>query len=82
MTENVTQDDLRQRMIDLAPDVVGTTAITPAIYVAEEVLKLAAEVVPGALRVLGGIHATFMYRQSCPKHLGSTSSSAARARKS
>ena len=63
MTENVTQDDLRQRMIDLAPDVVGTTAITPAIYVAEEVLKLAAEVVPGALRVLGGIHATFMYRQ-------------------
>ena len=63
MTENVTQDDLRQRMIDLAPDVVGTTAITPAIYVAEEVLKLAAEVVPDALRVLGGIHATFMYRQ-------------------
>jgi anaerobic magnesium-protoporphyrin IX monomethyl ester cyclase len=63
MTENVTQDDLRQRMIDLAPDVVGTTAITPAIYVAEEVLKLAAEVIPGALRVLGGIHATFMYRQ-------------------
>ncbi|WP_430464663.1 magnesium-protoporphyrin IX monomethyl ester anaerobic oxidative cyclase [Tabrizicola sp.] len=63
MTENVTQEDLRQRMIDLAPDVVGTTAITPAIYVAEEVLKLAAEVVPNALRVLGGIHATFMYRQ-------------------
>ncbi|MEN9850301.1 MAG: magnesium-protoporphyrin monomethyl ester anaerobic oxidative cyclase, partial [Pseudomonadota bacterium] len=51
MTENVTQEDLRQRMIDLVPDVVGTTAITPAIYVAEEVLKLAAEVVPGALRV-------------------------------
>jgi anaerobic magnesium-protoporphyrin IX monomethyl ester cyclase len=63
MTENVTPEDLRQRMIDLAPDVVGTTAITPAIYVAEDVLKLAAEVVPGALRVLGGIHATFMYRQ-------------------
>jgi anaerobic magnesium-protoporphyrin IX monomethyl ester cyclase len=63
MTENVTPEDLRQRMTNLAPDVVGTTAITPAIYVAEEVLKLAAEVVPGALRVLGGIHATFMYRQ-------------------
>ncbi|MFM7656865.1 MAG: magnesium-protoporphyrin IX monomethyl ester anaerobic oxidative cyclase [Paracoccaceae bacterium] len=63
MTENVTSEDLRQRMIDLAPDVVGTTAITPAIFVAEEVLKLASEVVPGALRVLGGIHATFMYPQ-------------------
>lgn len=63
MTLNVAPEDLRQRMIDLAPDVVGTTAITPAIYEAEAVLKLAAEVVPDALRVLGGIHATFMYRQ-------------------
>ncbi|MGB8812903.1 MAG: magnesium-protoporphyrin IX monomethyl ester anaerobic oxidative cyclase [Paracoccaceae bacterium] len=63
MTLNISKDDLRQRMIDLAPDVVGTTAITPAIYEAEAVLKLASEVVPRALRVLGGIHATFMYRQ-------------------
>ena len=29
----------------------------------EETLKIAAEVVPGALRILGGIHATFMYQQ-------------------
>jgi anaerobic magnesium-protoporphyrin IX monomethyl ester cyclase len=63
MTMNVTPDDLRQRMVDIAPDVIGVTAITPAIYEAEAVLKLASEVVPGALRVLGGIHATFMYRQ-------------------
>ncbi len=63
MTDNVTDDDLRARMAAIAPDVVGTTAITPAIYVAEQILKIASEVVPGALRVLGGIHATFMYRQ-------------------
>lgn len=63
MTLNVSADDLRQRIIDLAPDVVGTTAITPAIYEAEAVLKIAQEVAPRALRVLGGIHATFMYRQ-------------------
>ncbi|MCF1710698.1 magnesium-protoporphyrin IX monomethyl ester anaerobic oxidative cyclase [Tabrizicola sp. J26] len=63
MTMNVSPDELRQRMIELAPDVVGTTAITPAIYAAEEVLRIASEAVPGALRVLGGIHATFMYRQ-------------------
>ena len=63
MTENVTPEDLRARMIAYAPDVVGTTAITPAIYEAEAVLKIAAEVAPDALRVLGGIHATFMYRQ-------------------
>lgn len=63
MTLNVSAEDLRQRMIDLKPDVVGTTAITPAIYEAEAVLKIAREVVPNALRILGGIHATFMYRQ-------------------
>jgi anaerobic magnesium-protoporphyrin IX monomethyl ester cyclase len=63
MTENVTPEDLRARMESLAPDVVGVTAITPAIYEAETVLKIASEVVPEALRVLGGIHATFMYRQ-------------------
>ena len=63
MTTNVSHDDLRQRMIELSPDVVGTTAITPAIYEAEEVLKIAQQAVPRALRVLGGIHATFMYRQ-------------------
>ncbi|MBI1170428.1 magnesium-protoporphyrin IX monomethyl ester anaerobic oxidative cyclase [bacterium] len=63
MTGNVSAADLRQRMIELAPDVVGTTAITPAIYEAEAVLKIAQEVAPLALRVLGGIHATFMYRQ-------------------
>lgn len=63
MTLNVAPDDLRQRMIDLAPDVIGVTAITPAIYAAEAVLKIASEAVPNALRVLGGIHATFMYRQ-------------------
>ena len=63
MTLNMPADDLRQRMIDLKPDVVGTTAITPAIYEAESVLKIAHEAVPNALRILGGIHATFMYRQ-------------------
>jgi anaerobic magnesium-protoporphyrin IX monomethyl ester cyclase len=47
----------------LRPDVVGTTAITPSIYVAERTLQLAKEVLPGRRHVLGGIHATFMYKQ-------------------
>lgn len=63
MTLNVSHDDLRNKMLELQPDVVGTTAITPAIYEAEGVLKIAQEAVPSALRVLGGIHATFMYQQ-------------------
>ncbi len=48
---------------DHAPDVVGVTAITPSIYSAEEVLKIAREVAPKAVRVMGGVHATFMYKQ-------------------
>ena len=63
MTNHYDADALRSRLRALSPDVVGTTAITPAIYEAEEVLRVAQEVAPQALRVLGGIHATFMFRQ-------------------
>ncbi len=63
MTHHLTPGDLRRRMAELQPDIIGVTAITPSIYVAEEVLRIASEVVPGALRVLGGVHATFMFRQ-------------------
>jgi len=63
MTNHLDDDQLRAKMIELAPDVVGVTAITPSIYKAEQVLEVAREVVPEALRVLGGVHATFMYKQ-------------------
>ncbi len=63
MTDHIGPDELRVKLAEMQPDVVGTTAITPSIYVAEETLKIAAEVVPKALRILGGIHATFMYKQ-------------------
>jgi anaerobic magnesium-protoporphyrin IX monomethyl ester cyclase len=63
MTNNLDEVAIRAEMARIAPDVVGVTSITPSIYAAEEVLKIAQEVVPDALRMLGGIHATFMYRQ-------------------
>ncbi len=63
MTHHIGPEALRAKLVALQPDIIGTTAITPAIYEAEEVLRIAAEVVPNALRVLGGIHATFMFRQ-------------------
>ncbi len=63
MTQEVDDAELERRMRELQPDVVGTTAITPSIYAAERVLEIAALTVPGAVRVLGGIHATFMYKQ-------------------
>ncbi|MCP2670097.1 magnesium-protoporphyrin IX monomethyl ester anaerobic oxidative cyclase [Maricaulaceae bacterium EIL42A08] len=63
MTNDLSDEVLRAKMKELKPDVVGTTAITPSIYKSEEVLRIASEVVPDAVRVLGGIHATFMYKQ-------------------
>ena len=63
MTYHLDHATLRARLAELKPDLVGVTAITPAIYEAEAVLKLAREVVPDAIRLLGGIHATFMFRQ-------------------
>jgi len=63
MTDDISPGQLRVKLAELQPDVVGTTAITPSIYVAEETLKTASEVLPGCKTILGGIHATFMYKQ-------------------
>ena len=63
MTNDLTEDALRDRLRELQPDVIGCTAITPSIYMAERCLEIAKEVCPQALRVLGGVHATFMYQQ-------------------
>ncbi|WP_349357892.1 magnesium-protoporphyrin IX monomethyl ester anaerobic oxidative cyclase [Stappia sp.] len=63
MTNDIGDEEIARRLEELQPDIVGTTAITPSIYKAETILKIASEVVPDALRVLGGIHATFMYKQ-------------------
>jgi anaerobic magnesium-protoporphyrin IX monomethyl ester cyclase len=63
MTNDMTEDRLREELRRLRPDIIGCTAITPSIYMAERCLEIAREVCPQALRVLGGIHATFMYQQ-------------------
>lgn len=63
MTNNLSDEDIRKELETIQPDIVATTAITPSIYRAEAILKIAQEVVPDAVRVLGGIHATFMYKQ-------------------
>ncbi|MHA7887039.1 magnesium-protoporphyrin IX monomethyl ester anaerobic oxidative cyclase [Roseicyclus sp.] len=63
MTDHLSPDQLRVKLAEMQPDVVGTTAITPSIYVAEETLAVAKEVLPKVRTILGGIHATFMYKQ-------------------
>jgi anaerobic magnesium-protoporphyrin IX monomethyl ester cyclase len=64
MTYDLDDEQLREalRRID-APDIIGCTAITPSIYKAQDSLKIAKEVHPGAVTLLGGVHGTFMYEQ-------------------
>jgi anaerobic magnesium-protoporphyrin IX monomethyl ester cyclase len=63
MTHHLDDEQVRARIVELQPDIVGCTAITPAIYKAERLLQVAKEVNPGIVTVLGGIHGTFMYPQ-------------------
>ncbi len=63
MTNDLSDEEVASRLKTLQPDLVGCTAITPSIYTAERVLEIAKETCPDALRVLGGVHATFMYKQ-------------------
>lgn len=63
MTHDIPDARLKEMIADSGADIVGTTAITPSIYTAERVLKMTKEVLPEAVTVLGGVHATFMYRQ-------------------
>lgn len=63
MTNDLDDDGLRRQLAFEDADVIGATAITPSIYKAERALQIAKEVHPGALAILGGVHATFMYQQ-------------------
>jgi anaerobic magnesium-protoporphyrin IX monomethyl ester cyclase len=63
MTHHLSDDQVRARIEEIKPDIVGCTAITPAIYKAERLLQVVKEVDPTIVTVLGGIHGTFMYPQ-------------------
>jgi anaerobic magnesium-protoporphyrin IX monomethyl ester cyclase len=63
MTHHLTDDQVRSRIQEIKPDIVGATAITPAIYKAQRLLQVAKEVNPEIVTVLGGIHGTFMFSQ-------------------
>jgi anaerobic magnesium-protoporphyrin IX monomethyl ester cyclase len=63
MTNHLDDEQVCERIREVQPDVIGCTAITPAIYKAERLLQIAREVKPDVVTVLGGIHGTFMYPQ-------------------
>jgi anaerobic magnesium-protoporphyrin IX monomethyl ester cyclase len=63
MTDRLDEEQVRALLREEKPDLIGCTAITPAIYKAERLLQIAKEEHPSAVTVLGGIHGTFMYQQ-------------------
>ncbi len=63
MTHNIGEEELFARIKALKPDIVGATSITPSIYKAERALELAKQAAPETITVLGGVHATFMFKQ-------------------
>ena len=67
MTHHLDDDAVRAKISEIKPDIVGCTAITPAIYKAEGLLRIAKEVNADIVTVLGGIHGTFMYPQVLPE---------------
>ncbi|MBK1735203.1 magnesium-protoporphyrin IX monomethyl ester anaerobic oxidative cyclase [Halorhodospira abdelmalekii] len=63
MTDDLSDDYIRQELEKEKPAIVATTAITPAIYIAERALQIAKEVDPNVVTLIGGIHPTFMFKQ-------------------
>lgn len=63
MTNHIDDERLEVMLAAEQFDVVMATAITPAIYKAQDQLKLARRLFPRATLILGGIHGTFMYQQ-------------------
>jgi anaerobic magnesium-protoporphyrin IX monomethyl ester cyclase len=57
-------DEIKERIREYAPDVVGVTTLFSSSYpCVEEVLRAAKEVNPGVITVVGGTHPAFLARQ-------------------
>ncbi|AFZ45879.1 magnesium-protoporphyrin IX monomethyl ester anaerobic oxidative cyclase [Halothece sp. PCC 7418] len=63
MSKDIPDDVLAEIIETNQPDVVLATAITPMIYQSETTLKIAKEVCPNIVTVMGGIHPTYMYAE-------------------
>lgn len=65
-----TYNDIKKRIIEEKPDVVGTTAFTAEIVDALKVLKLAKELDPEIVTVIGNVHPTYCYEEIFNDHRG------------
>ena len=63
-------DEIRSRIEAVRPDVVATTAFTAEIVDALKVLKLAKDIDPAVVTVIGNVHPTFCYEEIFRDHHG------------
>ncbi len=63
MADDIPDDQIEEIIRKNMPDVVMTTNITPSIFKAQAIMKLAKKVNPKIRTIMGGIHSTFMYPQ-------------------
>ena len=63
-----TYDQIIKRIETSKPDVVATTAITASLPACLEVCRLAKQINPGVVTVLGNVHPTFMWEEILREH--------------
>jgi anaerobic magnesium-protoporphyrin IX monomethyl ester cyclase len=61
-------EEIERRIRNENPDVVATTAFTAEIVDALKVLKLAKEINPNVITVIGNVHPTFLYEETLNGH--------------
>jgi anaerobic magnesium-protoporphyrin IX monomethyl ester cyclase len=61
-------EEIEKRITDFKPDVVATTAFTAEIVDALKVLKLAKNINPEIVTVIGNVHPTFCYEEILKEH--------------
>ncbi len=67
MSKFHTLEDIRKYIANYCPDAVGTAAYTSSLSEAVNVLRIAKEVNPGIITLLGGIHPTFCWEEILKK---------------
>ncbi len=63
MADDIPDDQIEEIIRKNMPDVAMTTNITPSIFKAQAIMKIAKKVNPKIRTLMGGIHSTFMYPQ-------------------
>ncbi|MCX7793894.1 MAG: radical SAM protein [Thermodesulfovibrionales bacterium] len=63
MTKQKGFPEIREKIKEIAPAFVATTAITSTVMDSLEVLRIAKEVNPEIKTIIGGVHPTFMYEE-------------------